>query len=371
MDKKKTTLTAIEAQKQDVDEAIVRQLALFTDTNSDANTLIGYDIRPRFIHTRRSKVQQLTEYQDSGDKFIFLNDGSAYSIQPAVIDRDKGKIAVFPGTRESLVEEAIMSFASNREFDPKTKEPGYVFDGGSLKVMFTLYQLWNFMAKNSKTYAYDELQEALIVLMRAGHWKGKKEDYGDGKLRKTDTYESYITGLKFVDNDTPDEVNVKVDKYFSVTLNPAATKLITKGAYKLYDDKKSLKMKSPIARFLYKKIIQQVKRHAMDETFDPIELDQNQCILASGYQIQDNATKKKMAFQAALDELQKQKVLKEKGKEAETHEHKEGRAIIEITYTVHLAEEMAAYMHKVYARDDHKQEQLTGESAEQKVLDHN
>jgi len=333
-----------------IDEETAKQLALFTESIADGNTLVGYDIRPRFVHTRRSKVTSLVEYGEKGDKIIQLKDGTVYSISPAVIDRDGKKLAIFPGTRESLVEEAIMSFASSRQFDPNVREPGYKYDSSGLKVIFTLYQLWSHMCKHSKTYNYAELHEALLVLKQAGHYKGKLHDFGDGKLRKADAYSSYITGLVFVDHESPDISNVKVDKFISVRLNEEATTLILDGKYKLYDDHMSMKMHSPIARFLYKKIIQQVRYAPEDEVRDPIKLKQNECILVSGYQIQNNATKRKAAFLAALKELVRLKVLCPID-ESLIETVKEGRAIVEMIFTVDIHEQMFEYLHKVYERD--------------------
>lgn len=333
-----------------VDEETVKQLALFTESNVDGNTLVGYDIRPRFIHTRRSKVQTLVDYGENGDKIIKLEDGTVYSISPAVIDRDGSKVAIFPGTRESLVEEAIMSFASNRQFDPAVREPGYTYDSSGLKVIFTLYQLWNHMAKNSKTYNYSELHEALLVLKQAGHYKGKLHDFGDGKLRKADGYGSYITGLVFIDHDSPDMLNVKVDKFISVRLNEEATKLILEGKYKLYDDQMSMKMQSPMARFLYKKIIQQVRYNPAEDARHSIQLKQNESILVSGYQIQNNATKRRDAFTTALKELVRLEVLCTVD-ESLIETVKEGRAIVELVFTVDITKKMFDYLRKVYERD--------------------
>ncbi|OES25631.1 hypothetical protein, partial [Alteromonas macleodii] len=222
------------------------------------------------------------EYEDRGDKLFELEDGTVYAIQPAVLDRGKTKVAIFPGTRESLVEEAIVGFGKQGEFNPATGRAGYVYDSSGLKVFFTLYQLYSTMAKSKKQYNYRELYEALRVLKQAGHYTGTQQDFGDGKLRQADGYGSYISDLVFVDHDTPDEESVKVDKFICVYLNREATKLILDGKYKLYDEELSMEMKSPIARYLYKKMIQQMPYNPDNIASAMMVLKQNAIILQSG-----------------------------------------------------------------------------------------
>lgn len=334
-----------------IDEQAKRQLALFTEPNIDGNTLIGYDIRPRFLHTRASKVSQLEDYAEKGDKTFRLADGTVHAIKPALIVRDGLNVAVFPGTRESLVEECIMSFASKGEFNPGLGQPGYKYDSSGLGVYFTLHQLWRQMKDMNKTYAHHELSEALNVLKGAGHYTGTMTDFGDGKKRKADGYGSYISDLIYVDNDNPDPA-IRVDKLICVTLNREATKLIIDGKYKLYDEIISMRMKTPIARYLYKKLIQQLSHSPNQSPHQSIKIKQNQCILESGYQIQDNATKRKNAFVAALNELiVEPNDFIEPIDETLISVTKEGRSIVEVEYTVFPTDKLFSYLNKVHERE--------------------
>lgn len=335
----------------------IKQLALFTDPLVDGNTLIGYDLRPRFLHSRASKVLKLNEYADKGDRLFKLQDGTVYAIQPAMIDRNSAKVAIFPGTRESLVEEAIVGFGKRGEFDPESGDAGYMYDSSGLKVYFTLYQLWKQLQSSKKEYKYNELIEALRVLKGAGHYTGTEKDFGDGKLRKADGYGSYISDLVFVDHESPDEKNVKVDKFICVYLNREATKLIIDGKYKLYNENLSMSMKSPIARYLYKKLIQQLPYDPEAPQNAQMVLKQNEIILQSGYQIQDNATKRKTAFLNALDELVQAELLTPIDHD-KIEVIKNGRAVVDVHYTVAADKKMFDYLKEVYARAE-KSQQLT------------
>jgi hypothetical protein len=333
----------------EIDDHAKKQLALFTEPNVDGNTLMGYDIRPRFVHTRSSKVMPLSVFADKGDRIFEMEDGTVYAIQPAVLDRDKKKVAIFPGTRESLVEEAIMGFASLGPFDSSTAQPGFKYDAAGFAVFFTLNQLRMKMSGREKTYSHAELNEALRVLKGAGHYTGTHQDFGDGKLRKADGYGSYIHDLIFVDNDNPDK-NIRVDKFICVYLNREASKLILDGKYKLYDEDFSMRLKSPIARHIYKKMIQQLKYHPhnINENITMV-LKQNQCILESGYQIQENATKRKTAFLNALNELVATKRIHPIKKD-DVVVIKHHRSIVELEYTVKPTEGMFTYLDQVYER---------------------
>ncbi|MFT7052887.1 MAG: hypothetical protein ACJAU1_000437 [Psychromonas sp.] len=333
----------------EIDDQAKKQLALFTDPNVDGNTLMGYDIRPRFLHTRSSKVFLLSEYADRGDRLFQMEDGTVYAISPAVIDRKKSKVAIFPGTRESLVEETIMGFASRGEFDHESGKPGYTYDSSGLRVFFTLYQLWKRMQDRAKTYSHAELNESLRVLKGAGHYTGTMQDFGDGKMRKADGYGSYISDLIFVDNNSPVD-SIKSDKFICVYLNREATKLILEGKYKLYDEVLSMELRSPIARYLYKYLIQKLRYHPQNKT-DSVNklLKQNQCILESGYQIQDNATKRKVAFLSALNELVENNIICAID-ESLVHVVKHHRTIVEVEYTVVPTPYFFTYLEQVYER---------------------
>ena len=75
-------------------------------------------------------------------------------------------------------------------------------------------------------------------------------------------------------------------------------------------------------------------------------LKQNQCILESGYQIQENATKRKKAFLNALNELVETKRIHPIKKDVVVIKHH--RSIVELEYTVKPTEEMFTYLDQVY-----------------------
>jgi hypothetical protein len=361
MDKLPVTNGQIVKQPE-VDDKAKKQLALFTEPNIDGNTLMGYDIRPRFLHTRSSKVIRLSDYEVSGDKLFKMDDGTVYAITPAVISRNKSKVAIFPGTRESLVEETIMGFASMGPFDPTEGKPGYKYDSSGLSVFFTLYQLWKKMKERAKTYSFEELSESLRVLKGAGHYTGTLQDFGDGKLRQADGYGSYISDLIFVDNENPNEM-VRTDKFICVFLNREATSLILEGKYKLYDEDLSMRLKSPIARYLYKKLIQKLRYHSrFASELVSTKLKQNQCILECGYQIQDNATKRKNAFYGALEELVECNLLKSID-DSLVNVIKQNRSIVEVEYVVVPTTFFLEYLEQVFERS-----MLQESSSEKRLL---
>jgi hypothetical protein len=313
------------------------QMHLFSLSGCVGNTLIDYDLIPKFLHDRAQK--RIPVDQATGDRRICVHKNENYYISPALIkDRYGDLMTIYPGTRESLVEECLLGFTKNGEFSLENGRPGYRLIRGAINVYFTLYQLLVALKARGKEYNTAELDEALAVLHKStyrfqNHQEGVS-DNGAKRRREMNDNRHYINSYTTIDNEAPNDT-LRADKIVRVTLSEEATERILEGGYRSYDVKRSLEMKSPIARHLYKKLTQNwLNANDKGESGSFLELMQNESILGSGYPLSSNVTKRRAAFTRALNELSTVGILEGINVSADLRQIKQGRKIIDLACVI-------------------------------------
>lgn len=287
---------------------VQKQLHLFSMSGTLGNTLLDYDLIPRYLHDKGQKCIPIQQHEDMGPRAISLEDGHRYEIIPATVrkkregDEKPLLYAVFPGTRESLIEDCLIDFAKAGEFTLEKGEPGYRLESGVIAVYFTLYQLRNTLKQRGKEYRLDELREGLEVLSLAKYRYTNEQDRD--KLR------GYIVSeLDSIPNPIPSD-KLRSDRIMHVVFEHQASMRILEGRYRSFDAKCAMSMRSPIARFLYKQFTQYWQQaNNKGETGSYQTISQNDTILASGCPLSKNATKRKHLIIQALNELVDAKII--------------------------------------------------------------
>jgi len=306
------------------------QLNLFSIPSGRGNTLLDYDLHPRFIHDRAQKKVLLSDEPEP--RIISLNANEHYEIIPATI-KSKNKegvlqsYAIYPGTRESLIEDCLIYFARNGEFTAEKGEPGYVYENGRIGVFFTLYQLRLALKELGKEYKSSELREGLEILTLA-------------KYRYTNTKDrDYLRGyiIQELDSIPNPKVNDKLrsDRIFFAAFDSRASKRILSGHYRSYDDCCAMSMKSPIARYLYKQFSGHWQNANMSNENGSIRsVNLNESTLASGCPLLSNATKRKENMVKALKELSDASIIQPIDLDVDVTNTKRGRKIIDSVFLV-------------------------------------
>ena len=319
-----------------------KQLHIFSISNGKGNTLLDYDLEPRFLHGNVEKKSSLSTKSSQLVKSIVMSDSERYEIHPATLSfpAEDGRTnpdgtpyleqyAIYPGTRESLIEDCLILFAQNGEFSLERGEPGYRYDRetNSLGVYFTLYQLRRELKKMSKEYRLDELREGLDVLALS------KYRYVDSSDR-TRTRGYIVAELDSMPNHRPTD-QIRSDRINFVLFDQRASQRILGGHYRSYDAQCALSMKSPIARFLYKQFThhwQQANKKNQSGHYRIVE--QNETILASGCPLLSNVTKRKNNIIKALEELHQVGIIEEFVPERDLIKIKEGRRTVDNHFMV-------------------------------------
>jgi len=333
--------------------ANVRQLSLFSDAEQPGNTIVSHDLLPRFLHNRHKKVLTHDEYAQEGERWVQLSNGQLFNIEPGSVRRAKtGELVyIYPGTRESLVEECIMSFASNGKFDHEVGKPGYIYDGvGGVQVVFTLYQLRMELKKRRKEYNLQELSEALEVLFKSNYCRGIKSqnNHGEKLIPDSKGKRRYMQSFDWIEHEASEQSVIKGETIIRIVLCDEATKQILSGEYLTYDNKCSMEMKSPVTRYLYRYLVQRWRNtNLRGQQGETIEISQNDTINDAGYPWPDNVSKRKAIFMRTVQELIDNDIIQELGTVGSVFEVKLGRKIVDITY--HFKPTKAFVKHQIEA----------------------
>tara|TARA_A200000159_G_scaffold162655_2_gene187007 strand:- start:3378 stop:4484 length:1107 start_codon:yes stop_codon:yes gene_type:complete len=319
-----------------------KQLHFFSNSMGKGNTLLDYDLEPRFLHGNVEKKSALADNSSKLVKTIALSNSERYEIHPATLSlpSSDGKLnedgtphmtqyAVYPGTRESLIEDCLILFAQNGEFSVEKGEPGYRYDRetNSIGVYFTLYQLRRELKKMSKEYRLEELREGLDVLALSKYRYINEDD-----RNRTRGY--IVAELDSMPNRRPNDM-IRSDRINFVLFDQRASQRILGGHYRSYDAQCALSMKSPIARFLYKQFThewQQANKKQQTGHYKVIE--QNETILASGCPLLSNVTKRKTNIIKALNELHSVGIIEKFIEERDMVKIKEGRRTVDVQFMV-------------------------------------
>lgn len=325
-----------------------KQLALFSIESCLGNSLLDYDQLPRFLHGRSNKVLTPAQHAERPYRQVTLSDGEVFQIKPAEIDQSISgedlidRRYVYPGTRESIVEEAMVDFAKNGEFSWDVGAPGYQYDGSSaLKVLFTMYSLRKHLKERGKEYKFSELREALSVLLGARYKRFVTGDIavGNSMFRTAQKEYNYLSAVGALSTESKHDSPVKAADVIEVTLSNEATQKIIAGNYRTYDSRLSLSMDSPVARYLYKTLSQKwLNVNTKGEAGMHYEIRQNEVIMDAGYPLSDQVTKRKTVMMHALDELCRKGIL-QPVKDVHVVEKKRGRRIIEVKMLVFPTQE--------------------------------
>lgn len=308
-----------------------QQLALFSMTSAPGNTIADYDLCPRYSHSRSGKRLSLEELNKQGFKRISLPDGRIYELYPAQISRkeeDGGGIeAVYPGTRESIIEECLIYFATQGEFSPEKGAPGYVVEGRSIKVLFTLNQLRTALELLGKSYKSEELREGLLVLSLARYRFTNASD-----REKLSTY--IVSNLDSIPNPGASDA-IRSDRIYCIEFDPKVSRRILEGHYRTYDAECSMRMRSPISRYLYKQFTHAwLNANTKGENGSFQTILQNETLLMSGTPYSENPTKRKMSIIDALNELADNKIIMPISLTTDVVQKKRGREVVDVEFVV-------------------------------------
>lgn len=228
------------------------QLSLFeiTDNGKDnvSNTIDIYDALPKYVWT--DKVHKDIDRSQISRKAIINKVNYIVTITAANIDRDKERFFVYPGEREEIVEDALRKIAVNG--NTSMIEVDQQKNAG---IVFSFYQLRNELQTQGHSYSLDEIKEAIQILANAN------------LACQTADKETSISAPFF-----PVFGYTKVksgDMKCYVQFNPLVTRSILNQTFRQIDYQKSMSIRSPLARHIYKRMVQYWKQASKEHPYTP------------------------------------------------------------------------------------------------------
>lgn len=289
MDDDKSKLISVEPQDSP-------QLDLFYITGDKfgvsqySNFIEDIDALPKFVWGKSKVVHDLQDvvrertYKAANREVIVRT--TAAIITRVDSQGNKKNVAIFPGEREEFVDDALKKLAVSG---------GAKFLKDQSGVVFTLHKLQEELKATGHTYAKNEIKEALFVL--------RNSIYECITERETIISASFISLLSLT---SADDFKSDRESKCLVQFNPIVHKSITSLDFKPYNYSVSMSIRSPLARFIYKRMCMFWTQASMAHPYTPNLLSFLKSTprgLTSG--MQGN----KRAMESALEELKKREVL--------------------------------------------------------------
>lgn len=252
-----------------------------------SNTVDIYDAIPKYVwgKTREHedlKAASLVRHCTIRGRKI------AVKLKPALIDKGDRTVLIYAGQREELVEDALRKIAVNGQG---------VYINDKAGVSFTLYELMKELERMGHTYSLDEVKEALFVC-RGAIIECYSED-GESVIN------SSLFGLLGLTTRKDLEKKGKAAKCY-VQFNPLVNESIMNLTFRQYNYQIGMDIRSPLARFFYKRMAQYWTQASDSNPYQPslvAFLEQSPRGLTS--KMGENLR----AMRSALDTLKKHQVI--------------------------------------------------------------
>jgi hypothetical protein len=252
-----------------------------------SNTVDIYDAIPKYVwgQTREHedlKSATITRHCTIRGRKITVK------LKPALIEKGDRTVMIYAGQREELVEDALRKIAVNGQ-------GVYIKDKAG--VQFTLYELMKELERMGHTYSLDEIKEALRVC-RGASMECHSED-GESLI------DSSLFGLLGLTTRKDLEKNGRSVKCY-VQFNPLVNESIMNLTFRQYNYQIGMDIRSPLARFFYKRMAQYWTQASESHPYNPT--------LVSFLEQSPRGLTKKMgenlrAMRGALDTLMNHKVI--------------------------------------------------------------
>ncbi len=300
------------------------QLSLFSqfitnDKSKISNTVEVWESIPKYFFTAK-QVEELRSVDGLAKpyqwEYKYNNMAYTVKIQPALIEQEDGSYqAYFPSVTEELVEEALKKIL--------TIQNQGIHDANNLEtwVRFSLSMVQRELKARKRARDRNEIKHAIQVMNKCNIavFKENKEVWSGAILQDLTTVgrEEYITGVDV------DHI-ARLPLFISHSINHLE--------YRQFNYDRLMSCNEQLTRWIYKRLVNRFKQASYMTSYWLKYTDIKQ---ASGLLQQARETDNRKKVISALKELQKNKVVLS----YEIDNHKEGNAIVEVTYTVTAAPE--------------------------------
>ncbi|MCB5162616.1 plasmid replication protein [Marinomonas algarum] len=228
---------------ESVDVQASDQMDLFSDLllpknkkSEYSNTIDIYDAIPKYVWSKTREHEDLKSATITRTCTI-RGRKLTVKLKPAIIDKGESVVLIYPGQREEIVEDALRKIAVNGQ-------GRYV--NGKAGVEFSIYSLLKELERMGHSYSFEEVRESLFVC-RGSVLECYSED-GESVIN------SNLFGLLALAS-KKDVQNKQSSKCY-VQFNHLVNESIMGLTFRQYNYQVGMRIRSPLARFVYKRMAQ-------------------------------------------------------------------------------------------------------------------
>lgn len=273
-----------------------------------SNTVAVYDSLPKYVWDQSGLVDDLSQAiitrkcKIQGNEYII-------KIKPAMIERNGKTILVYAGQREELVEDALRKIAVSGS--------GSLIEGKA-GVTFSLNELQAELSSTGHTFSWGEIQEAIMVCRGAT----LECHSADGDTFISSSFFPMVgitTRTQYLEK--------KGEAKCYVQFNPFVNDSIMKLTFRQYSYKIGMKIKSPLARFIYKRMCHYWTQASSEAPYTPSLVS---FLSQSPREFSPRMADNLRAMKNALDALITEGVVSD----YDANQIKDGRKITDVRYRI-------------------------------------
>lgn len=291
------------------------QLSLFEildskGKNDYSNTIEIYDALPKHVW---STQRERTDLENAVITRRCVIRGREYisKVKPAIIEKPDGTtVLIYPGEREELVEDALRKLAASGQ--------GHILEGKT-GVIFTLYELQKELARMGHGFNFAEIKEAILVCRGATL---ECIDENEGEALISGSFFQMI-GL----TNRSDFLKKGADAKCYVQFHPLVNDSIMKLTFRQYNYRIAMQIRSPLARFIYKRMSNFWTQADPGNPYTPSLLS---FLTQSPREMSPRMPENIRAMKNALDILIKEEIVRD----YEATRVKDGKKIADVRYTI-------------------------------------
>ncbi len=208
------------------------------------STVDLFDIAPRFVFYPEQKGADgvfmrsiRREFEHAGVPYQLL-------LRPGrIVNSDGTEHELFPGNRELLVEAVVMRLATSRGRVSVHEQEGNSADEDSVRLTFSMYEIWRELKKYKHGFALNEIKDALTVL----HTSVVEISKTDKRSKQVLSSAAFpVLALKQRDD----------DERAYLEFNPMVRNAIKQLRYRHMNYEWMMRIDNPLGRWLYKRLCQ-------------------------------------------------------------------------------------------------------------------
>lgn len=256
-----------------------------------SNTVDVYDALPKYVWSAKREHEDLKNATITRKCTIA---GSTFTVKlkPAIIEKEGRSVLIYPGHREEVVEDALRKIAVSGKGVQVNKLAG---------VSFTLYELMKELERVGHTYGLNEIKEALLV-NRGAIIECHSQD------GKSLVNSNYFGALAMTTRDDLAEAENRKDARCYVQFNQLVNDSIMNLTFRQYNYQIGMDLRSPFARFIYKRMSQYWVQASPSHPYTPSLIS---FLEQSPRGVSERMAENLRAMRGALDMLKKHEVVSE------------------------------------------------------------